>query len=386
MLITIVVFLVILSVLVLIHEAGHFFVAKLLGIKVEEFGFGFPPRALGKKFGETIYSLNWLPIGGFVKLYGEDEAGAGKISLPVSSSKYEVSSKEIQNTRYKIQDTDAHRAFYARPLWQRALVVVAGVVMNFILAVFLISILFAVVGVSVPTDKIVVDTVVKGAPADKAGLKAGDTIEYINNVKITSTVQLVTYTKSHLGEKLTLKVKDQKSNERSLELTPRKTYPSDEGPMGVAISQDSIIKKYPWYEAPFVGTKEALNETWLIASGLGSLLIQLITKGSIPQDVAGPVGIAQLTGRVVEIGPSAVLSFVSLLSLNLALINILPIPALDGGRLLFIVIEAVTRRKVNSTFEGYAHTIGMVILLALIALITIHDLIRVFTGQPIIPK
>jgi regulator of sigma E protease len=156
--------------------------------------------------------------------------------------------------------------------------------------------------------------------------------------------------------------------------------------MGVAISQNSSIKKYPWYQAPFVGTKEALNETGLIVNGLVMIVVQIFTKGSIPSDIAGPVGIAQLTGTVVNIGPFAVLSFVSLLSLNLAIINILPIPALDGGRLMFIVIEGVFRKKVDQRIEGYAHAIGMAILLALIALITLHDLFRILTGQPLIPR
>ncbi|MCL6096866.1 MAG: site-2 protease family protein, partial [Patescibacteria group bacterium] len=123
-----------------------------------------------------------------------------------------------------------------------------------------------------------------------------------------------------------------------------------------------------------------------IVSGLGSLAVNLFTRGAIPQGVAGPVGIAQLTGQFVGLGIFPLLSFVSLLSLNLAILNILPIPALDGGRLFFILIEAVTRRKVNQKVEGYAHAIGMAVLLTLIALITIHDLIRIFTGQPILPK
>ncbi len=370
MFLTIVVFLIILSVLVLIHEAGHFIIAKLLKIKVEEFGFGLPPRAFGIKRGETVYSINWLPIGGFVKLYGEDEAGAGKIKPRATSHEPSANLK---------------RAFYARPLWQRAMVVVAGVFMNFALAVVIISFLFSVVGVPTGGDKVIVTQLVNGAPAQQAGLKVNDTIEYINNIKITSSNQLVSYTKQHLGEKLTLKIRNPKSEIRNLEVTPRKEYPAGEGPMGVAISQNIITVKYPWYKAPFVGTYEALKESWLIVSGLGSLVVNLFTKGAIPQGVAGPVGIAQLTG-IFCANISSCLSFTGLLSLNLAILNILPIPALDGGRLFFILIEAVTRRKVNQRVEGYAHAIGMAILLALILLITLHDLVRVFTGQPILPK
>lgn len=370
MLITIIVFLFILSILVLVHEAGHFLTAKFFKIKVEEFGFGLPPRVFGKKFGETLYSINLLPIGGFVKLYGEDEAGSGTVSTKPQ----------------KISEKDKNRAFFAKPAWQKALVVFAGVFMNFVLAVVIISFLFSVVGVPVPNERVVVTALVNGAPAEKGGLRVGDTVEAINGVKITSSEQLVNITKDHVGEKLTLNVKTKDSKSKTVELTPRKNFPKGEGPMGVAISQDVNIKKYPWYQAPFVGTKEALKETWLIASGLGSLVVQLVTKGAVPSDVAGPVGIAQLTGRVVDIGPYAVLSFISLLSLNLAIINILPIPALDGGRLFFILLEAVTRKKVNPKIEGYAHAVGMALLLGLIALITLHDLFRVFTGQPILPK
>ena len=371
-LVTIIVFLIILSVLVLVHETGHFLVAKLFGIKVEEFGFGFPPRAVGKKFGETLYSLNWLPIGGFVKLYGEDEAGGGSVKL--------------KNPRAKVKSQDIDSAFYSKPVWQRAVVIVAGVVMNFLLAVVIISVLFSVVGVAMPGDKVVIDTVAQNSPADKVGLKVNDIIVSVNGIKVVSLEQLQQYTDKHAGEKLTLKVQTSGSKSESLQITPRKIYPKDQGPMGVAISQNEIIQKYPWYQAPFVGTWEALKETWLIVDGLVMLILQIVTKGVVPQGVAGPVGIAELTGVVVNIGPAAVLSFVSLLSLNLAIVNILPIPALDGGRLLFILIEGIFGKKVDQELEGRAHLIGMIVLLGLIALITLHDLFRIATGQPILPK
>lgn len=370
MLLTIVVFALILSVLVLVHEAGHFFVAKLLKIKVEEFGFGLPPRAFGIKYGETLYSINWLPIGGFVKLYGEDEAGSGSVSLK----------------KQKIDKKDAHRAFFSRPKWQKALVVSAGVIMNFILAVVIITFLFAVVGVATPTNRVLVAEVAKGSPAESAGLRQGDLIETVMGKKITTTEGMIVLTKANEGKEISITVKTKDDKEEFIKVTPRKVYPKDQGPVGIAIEQEFVNKKYPWYEAPFVGVKEAVKETIMIVEGLAGLVMQLITKGAVPTDVAGPVGIAQLTGKVVDIGFAAVLSFVALLSLNLAIINILPIPALDGGRLLFIVIEAVTRKKVNPEIEGYAHTIGMAVLLALIALITLHDVLRVLSGQPLIPQ
>lgn len=375
MFVTILIFLLILSVLVLVHEFGHFLVAKLFKIKVEEFGFGLPPRAFGFKKGETVYSVNWLPIGGFVRLFGEDKA-------PLRQG----SEGQAGGGSEKLKVKGLKRAFFARPAWQRILVIVAGVAMNFVLAVAIISYLFSVVGVPTPGKNVVVSGIIANSPAAKSGLKIGDTVEKINNVEITSAQQLVTLAKEHLGEKLVIRIKDKGLRIKDLEITPRKNYPKNEGPMGISISQNMLIKKYPWYEAPILGTQEALAESWMIASGLGMMVYQLVLFGSVPRGVAGPVGIAQLTGQFVQIGPYAILSFVSLLSLNLAILNILPIPALDGGRLFFILIEVVTGKKVNRRFEGYAHAIGMVLLLGLIAVITLHDLFRLFTGQPILPK
>lgn len=370
MLITIIVFLAVLSILVLIHELGHFFVAKKLGIKVEEFGFGLPPKVFGIKRGETVYSINLLPIGGFVKLYGEDEAGGG--SVKVRSEKLEVRDKE--------------RAFYARPVWQRAAVVVAGVFMNFVLAVVLISYLFTVQGVSTPGDKVIVSGVLKNSPAEKAGLKEGDQIISIEGQKVVQPGQVIDATKKYLGKKVSLRVIPRgQTQPKEISITPRKDYPSNEGPMGVSISQNAVVTKYSWYKAPFLGTFEALKMSWLIVQGLGMVLWQLVTSGAVPKGVAGPVGIAQLTGQFVQIGTNAVLSLVALLSLNLAVLNILPIPALDGGRFAFILVEALTGKKANPKWEGYAHAVGMALLLGLIALITFHDVIRVVTGQPLLP-
>lgn len=375
MIITIIVFLLILTILVLIHEAGHFFVAKKLGIKVEEFGFGLPPRAFGIKRGETIYSINWLPFGGFVKLYGEDDAGGGRVKRG--------------STEKELRAVDKNRAFFARSPWQRALVVLAGVFMNFTLAVVIISYFFGIAGVQVPGEQVIIREVIKDSPAYIAGLKTGDIIKEINGTRITSPAKLIATTKIYLGEKINLRVEeklDNKTEVKNIQIIPRKNYPSSEGPMGIAISPNIVIKKYPLYQAPFVGLAEALKDSWMIASGLGMIVYQLLVHAQVPKGVAGPVGIAQLTGQFVAIGPLAVLSFVSLLSLNLAILNILPIPALDGGRLFFILIEGVTGRKVSARFESYAHAVGMVLLLALIVIITLSDIIRFISGQPILPK
>ncbi|MBI2032228.1 MAG: site-2 protease family protein [Candidatus Levybacteria bacterium] len=372
MVLTILVFIVMLSVLVLIHELGHFLVAKKFGIRVEEFGFGFPPRVWGKRIGETIYSINLLPIGGFVKLYGEDEAGSGRV-------------KPVANGKQPIADLD--RAFFARPIWQRFVVVIAGVAMNFLLAIVIISYVFSAEGVPSLGDKVIVTEVIKGSPSDVAGLKKGEVIYRINDEKIESTEELIGITRKSLGKEIRLGVGGEKiGEEREIKLIPREKYPADQGPMGVAVGQSIVVKKYPWYQAPFEGTKEVVKDSFLIIAGLGMVIRDLLSSGNVPQGVAGPVGIAQLTGEFVKTGPVAVLSFMALLSLNLAVLNILPIPALDGGRLFFIVLEAITRRKVNPKYEAYAHAVGIAVLLALIAIITLHDFVRIFQGKPIFPQ
>jgi len=372
MLVTVIAFIAVLSVLILVHELGHFLVAKFLKIKVEEFGIGFPPRAYGKKIGETIYSINLLPIGGFVKLYGEDDAGGGAVK--VGGQKGEVRGLE----------KDIGRAFYARPLWQRISVVIAGVVMNFLLAVVIISTLFATQGVAVPTENVLITEIQKNSPAEMAGLKAEDEVLAINGEEIKTTEGFIKLTDKNKGEEISLTVL-RNGDRFDAKLTPRIDAPEGEGPIGIVISNIKI-KKYSWLEAPFYGTLEAINVTKVIVVGLGNIVKDLVTTGKPPEGIAGPVGVAQLTGTVVQNGAVATLWFVSLLSLNLAVLNILPIPALDGGRFFFQIIELVTRKKVSPRYEGYAHAAGLVVLLLLMVLITAFDIGRIVSGQSLIPE
>lgn len=367
MLITILVFIVILSVLVLIHELGHFLVAKKFGIKVEEFGLGFPPRVWGKRIGETLYSINALPIGGFVKLYGEDEAGSGKIG----------SHKNITE--------DLDRAFFARPIWQRALVVVAGVVMNFLLALVIVTGLITFEGIPTPGNQITISEIVKGSPAEKAGIKKGDLVEKVGNVKIDNSQILINETRKYLGKELELTVKRGKQSE-VIKITPRKNFPSNQGPMGIAISQNISLVKYPFPQSLYYGFKQAVNDSYMTVVGFKNVVIDIFTRFTLPQGVAGPIGMAQLTGEFVRVGPSAVLSLVYVLSLSLAVLNILPIPALDGGRFFFILVEAVTRRKVNPRFEAMAHAVGIVLLLTFLAVVSYKDILRIISGQSIFPQ
>lgn len=369
---TILVFIIMLSVLVLIHELGHFLVAKKFGIKVEEFGLGFPPRVWGKRIGETLYSINALPIGGFVKLYGEDDAGSGRIKPSAVSSQQSAVD-------------DIHRAFFSRPIWQRGLVVVAGVTMNFLLAVVVITYLFTFEGIPAQGNKVTISEAVKGSPAQIAGLRKGDLIEKIGKTQIKDTKTLITETRKHLGEKIQISVK-RGSESKVIEVTPRKNFPNNQGPMGIAITQNIVFNKYPFPQSLYYGTKQTLNDSGQIVFGFKDVVINIFTRLTVPAGVAGPIGMAQLTGEFVRVGPSAVLGLVYMLSLSLAVLNILPIPALDGGRFFFILVEALTRRKVNPRFEAMAHAVGIVLLLTFLAVVSFKDILRIISGQSIFPQ
>lgn len=387
MLITLAVFLIILSVLVLIHELGHFLVAKKLGIKVEEFGFGFPPRVWGIKRGETLYSVNALPIGGFVKLYGEDEAGAGKI--------------KIKDQRLKIKDTD--RAFFSRPVGQRAAVVVAGVLMNVLLAIAIYYIFLFISGfrTQLPLlgdhkffgveqqnkSEIIINNVAKDSPADKAGIAPFSVVESINGQKITSVDILVDIIKKNKGKEVTLVWKDTQTNKREKAvLAPRINPPKNQGALGISFFPATTATLN--YNTPtqkiFSGIIHPLNLLSYNFDVIGKLIavsIQQKTAAPLGDTVAGPVGIYSLVGTIVQIPDLKerilqVLNLAGTLSISLAFMNILPIPALDGGRLFFILIEAMVGRKVNQKFENIAHAIGMAVLLTLILMITFKDILK----------
>jgi regulator of sigma E protease len=389
MLLTAIVFFLILSILVLIHEAGHYFVAKKFGIKVEEFGFGLPPRIWGWKKGETIYSLNWLPIGGFVKLFGEDEAGAGRVSVKHQKGKQE----------------DESRAFYSRSIGQRTAVVIAGVVMNAFLAVviyyafmFLANFktelpllsqhTFFMTNQQEKTD-IIISDVSKNSPAEKAGLTKFTRILSINGQKATTLEQFSAIVKENKGKPILLEWQDVQTQKISrATVTPRVNPPKDEGALGVGffplktvtLSYDTPVQRAL---SGFTHPTNLMAYNFSVMGSLVNVSVKEKTVEPISQGVSGPVGIFSLVGTIVDI-PDAkertmqILNLAGLLSISLAFFNILPIPGLDGGRLFFIMIEAVTRRKVNQKVEGYAHAIGMMLLIALILLVTLKDINQFF--------
>jgi len=293
MFITALVFIAILSILVFIHEFGHFAVARMIGVKVEEFGFGLPPRLWGRKIKGTIYSLNWMPIGGFVKLAGEDESEELK----------------SQNSMTKSQK---RRFFWARSKKERAAILLAGVTMNFLLAVG-ISTYLLTQGVQEVTGQVHVERVLPGSPAEAAGLKEKDIIKRVGENEIKTPPELIAFVKDHAGKEVALTVL-RGDESLVISLTPRREYPAGQGPMGVAIS-DLETRVYPLSQAPFEAFKLNLQRAGQMLAGIGTLIARLIQLQPVGQDVAGPIGIAQVTGTAVKFGFKAGLEFMSATSM-----------------------------------------------------------------------
>ena len=364
MLLTAITFLLILSVLVFVHEFGHYTMARIIGVKVEEFGFGIPPRIFGKKIKGTIYSINWLPIGGFVRLAGEDE-------------------EDEPHTKEEMKNKSQY--FWARSRRERAMILLSGVFMNFLLAVCITSVLL-IRGVVEPTNIVRVEMVTIGSPAEAVGIKVQDIVKSITVMdplgkreqKIENPDVLIATVKAHAGEMILVTlIRDGK--EMSMTAIPRKDPPAGEGALGIAIS--NLEKKvYPWYQAPIRAVAINAERMWMMVSSLGNLLFRLVTGGKmVAGEISGPVGIAQVTGQAVKYGIDAVLEFASILSLNLALLNVLPFPALDGGRLLFVVLDKFGK-KARPQIERTIHQVGMLFLLGLLVLITINDVLRLVRG------
>lgn len=361
MILTAITFLVILTILVLIHELGHFLVARMVGVRVEEFGLGLPPRIWGKKFGDTIYSLNWLPIGGFVRLAGEDAD---------------------PDSKAKVKPAKLNEYFWARSKKERSAILVAGVFMNFVLAVA-ITMGLLLYGVKEPSGKLHIERVVPNSPAASVGLKVDDVILSVAVVpdppKTTVTPNdLISFVKDNAGKEIVIIV-NRGGEVGTFKVTPRKDVPPGEGPLGVAIT-DLELRRYPLHEAPGKSLTITLSRARDMGVSLGATVWRLVTLRAPEADVAGPIGIAQVTGVAVSFGWAAVLEFASILSLNLAVLNILPIPALDGGRLLFVFLEKILGKKVRPAFERSTHQVGMLILLGLIVLVSINDIVRLVRG------
>ncbi len=348
----IIVFILILALLVLVHEFGHFLMAKLSGVKVEEFGIGFPPRLFGIKRGETLYSVNIIPLGGFVKMFGEEA--------------HEVVGKGKKSAQ-------SERAFVNKKPWQKALIIVAGVIGNFLLGWILVSYLFTQ-GVPAPANKVIVEDVQKGSPAAIAGIKINDSIVRLDSTSLTDSTELIDLTKKYAGQPVHLVI-ERGNKQINVTVTPRKNPPSGQGALGIAITS-FVEKKYPFYKAPFYGLSESVSITRTIIVEIVKAVFSLVTLHKPSVEVSGPIGIASYTGQAIKFGKNAVLELIALLSLNLAIVNILPFPALDGGRFVFVIYEWVTKKRVNEDVERYTNLVGFFILILLAIFISINDIVH----------
>jgi len=386
MLLTILIFLAILGLLVFVHELGHFAVARRFGVKAEEFGFGFPPRLIGAQklsagqppaashwkiirgrgepvytpaeaamAKDTIYSLNWVPLGGFVKIKGENGYS---------------------------QDQDS---FTAKSAWRRGAILAAGVSMNLALAAVLFVIGYSIgmpqnldnigPGAKIADARIHVAGVWPDSPAAAAGVKPNDIIVAVNGQSMLKSEVLQALTADHLGQALEYEFK---RGEKTFKKTivPEKSEKTKDTPgIGIAIAEIGTVS-YPIYLALGEGLRQTVLLLGAIISAFYDLLKNIFLGHGVTAEVAGPIGIAVLTGQVAKLGWIYILQFTALLSINLAIINILPFPALDGGRLLFLGIEKIKGRPVRRELEALIHNIGFILLMVLILFVTFKDVAR----------
>lgn len=352
MLLTLVIAFFSLIALMIIHEFGHFVIAKKFGAKVEEFGIGYPPRLYGKKFGDTVYSVNWIPLGAFVKIYGEEG------------------------------DVDDYRSFANLKIWQRVLIVLGGVIAFWVAAMIIFSAVF-LIGAQVPVGdqdvtgitsaKVHVLQVQADSPAAQAGLKAGDVLVQVENMPISKIKDFQDFIKAHGAEQVKLTF-TRGGQTQSVFITPRTEYPEGQGPTGVVLERmGTVIEKKVWWQAPLYGVSYTGKLTWQALQGIGGLLRDMVIGKGVPQGaaLAGPVGITLFLSRAAEFGLGFFLYFIGSISVLLALFNLFPIPALDGGKLVFLLIEKVKGSPVQARWEQSLTVFFFIVLIVMSLFVTI---------------
>lgn len=356
-------FFVILAALVLVHEFGHFYAAKKSGVRVDEFGLGFPPRVWSKKVGETLYSINAIPFGGFVKIFGES---------PDQES---------------ISGSDSPRSFIHKPRWIQVIILIAGIVMNIVFAWLLFSIAYMsgmTTGVSADNQKYVRDSHVvildtlPNSPAYKAGLKEGDEVlAYSFNgatTTVVTTAAIQGVTKASLGKPIVFEIQ-RLAEKKYISVVPVKTDLSANYMIGV--SMDIVGKaSLPFYAAFWEGAKLTGHLFVSIFVGLYTLIHDAFLGKADVSQLSGPVGIARLVGDASKLGLAYLLSFTAFISLNLAALNLIPFPALDGGRILFVAIEAVRRKMISPKVANTVNAVGFGILILFMLFVTYRDIVK----------
>lgn len=366
---SIVIFVVILAVLILVHEFGHFLAAKLFGIRVDEFGIGYPPRAATLfKFRGTEFTLNWIPFGGFVKILGENGEATDVDGKP-------------------LPEVEAAKSFTRKPRYAQALVLVAGVGFNLIFAWLLISLGFMIglptstsavpAGQEISNPQLVISLVSPESPAEKSGLKSGDVITAVAGFSGELTPDSVSnYIGSHGEDTIAISYK------RGDETGVASAEPVEgiiQGRKAIGISMDTIgTLTLSFFPALWEGARTTVSLVYATAVGLGSFIVNIFTGDADFSQVTGPVGIVGLVGDASRLGIIYLLSFTAFISINLAVINVIPFPALDGGRLLFVIIEAIKRSPMSPKVTGVVNFVGFALLILLMVFVTVHDVVRLF--------
>ncbi len=345
--IAIVSFLVVVIFLVVAHEFGHFITARATGVRVIEFGIGFPPRLVGIKRGETTYSVNAIPLGGFVKLAGEE-------------------------------DPTVSGSLAGKSIGARLLVLSSGALMNFLLPFLLFSIAFMVPH-QVLKGEVVVEDVAPASPAADAGIKPGDTLLKVNGTALNYAGDLSRSIQLNLGRPISISIRHADGITESVTLTPRWKPPAGQGAVGVltrTVNAREVSESLPFWRAIPAGVVSCIQTFVLFKNGIINMVI-----GTAPAQFAGPVGIAQLTGQVASAGISPLLEFAAFLSINLAIFNIFPLPALDGGRIAFVVIEWIRRgKRIAPRVEALVHSAGFMLIIAFFLAVTYQDIARIVRG------
>lgn len=338
--------------LMAVHELGHFLLAKRFGVPVEEFGIGLPPRIFGIKIGQTLYSLNWLPLGAFVK-------------LPSLEGEPEERDNSV-------------------PIWQRALILVGGVVATWLAAFVILSVVAGVWGLPYAAGpdepaQVQVMGVLPDSPADLAGLRMGDLIlggDNDRSYSFDSSDQLVDFLNDYRGREVELRVQRGRQ-EISLPIRPRlaEEEPSGEGAIGVSIG-GVTRRHYAWYEAPGAGLRATAVQTVAIPVVTVDVLGRMISGEKVPgARLVGPIGIVQIAGERAATGWENLLMLVAVIAIYFTIFNILPLPALDGGRLLFLGIEKIRGRAPNPVWENSINTVFFFLLIGLLIIVSISDII-----------
>jgi regulator of sigma E protease len=348
----IVIFLLLLILLVLTHEIGHFVSARLCKVKVEEFGVGFPPRIWGFRRGETLYSINAIPLGGFTKMLGEEDP----------TQKGSLASKSIP---------------------ARILVLCAGSLLNILLPVLLFAIAFMIPH-NIVVEKVLIKEVAAGSPAQAAGIQAGDRILQINGRQIQNRGDLSYQIQLNLGNDTSMLVQKPDSTATTVVVRPRWSPPQGQGATGVQLTYSdntTAVESMPFW----VAVPNSITHSWEILVLFKNEVVSWFARNTVPQ-LAGPIAIAQLTGEVYKAGISPLLEFAALISINLGVFNLLPFPGLDGGRLIFVLLEWVRRgRRISPQREGLVHLIGFATLIVLILVISYFDVSRIISGGSLVP-